>query len=232
MVEVYALNLNEIIDDNDLFFMETLISDKRLIKLNKYRFLWDKKRSLFGEILVRFLAINKYNIRNIDIKIVYNHYGKPSIENIPDFHYNISHSGNWIVCATGEFEVGIDVQEIKPIELDVAKRFFTKQEYIQLLSKNETEKLSFFYELWTLKEAYVKALGNGLSIPLNSFSIEITDSMYTCLSNVVENKKLEFMQYTIGEGYKTAVCTFSDSFDNDIKKLKLNNLLNIFKKQL
>lgn len=50
--------------------------------------------------------------------------GKPVVRHIPSFHFNLSHSGDWVVCAIDDAPVGIDIEEIKPIDLAIAKRFF------------------------------------------------------------------------------------------------------------
>lgn len=86
-----------------------------------------------------------------------NRYGKPSVKEDPDFHFSCSHSGDFVVCAVGEKEIGADLEQKKPIDVTNYTSYFP--EVTQL--DEET-----FYLLWTAKEAYVKAGGWGLYKPL------------------------------------------------------------------
>jgi 4'-phosphopantetheinyl transferase len=91
-----------------------------------------------------------------------------------NIHFNISHAGEWVLCAISNTEIGIDIELIQPIDLDIAKYYFSEVEYMDLQRKEGAEKVSYFFDLWTLKESYIKARGMGLSIPLKDFCIRIT----------------------------------------------------------
>lgn len=67
-------------------------------------------------------------------------------------------------------------EKIIPIDLRIGKRFFINKEYEYIMNKNLISRLEYFYEIWTLKESYIKAVGMGLSISLNSFNICINDN--------------------------------------------------------
>ncbi|MGE2643814.1 4'-phosphopantetheinyl transferase family protein, partial [Escherichia coli] len=120
---------------------------------------------LIADLLVRSLIIRKYSISNEEIEFKNNLYGKPYLHNFSNFEFNVSHSGDWVVCAVDKFSIGIDVELIKPIEFEIAKSFFAEAEYNDLLSIEPLRKLDYFYDLWTIKESYVKVLGEGLTIP-------------------------------------------------------------------
>ncbi|MES2826039.1 MAG: 4'-phosphopantetheinyl transferase superfamily protein [Pseudomonadota bacterium] len=105
-----------------------------------------------------------------------NDYGKPFISNsaltIP-IRFNLSHADELIVMAvTLDQEVGVDVEYLPRAGkmLDIASSFFSPAEVQQLLSLPLEKQMNRFYDLWTLKEAYIKACGMGLSIPLDHFS--------------------------------------------------------------
>ena len=68
------------------------------------------------------------------------------------------------------FLIGVDIEKIQLIDLKVAQRFFSEKEYEDLIAKTSSERIAYFYDLWTLKESLTKTLGIGLTIPLNSFS--------------------------------------------------------------
>lgn len=116
---------------------------------------------------VRKIAAEKYNIDSSALEIECNAHGKPYFENISNFHFNISHSGDILAIAISDREVGIDIEKLRNPDLRIAKRFCDdEQAYISKAdSKNR------FFEVWTKKEAYLKYKGTGLSGGLNTFSV-------------------------------------------------------------
>ena len=109
-----------------------------------------------------------------DTPILIGEKGKPSLD-LPDFHYNISHGGDYVVIAYGKTEIGVDIEPI--IENDrriaLAKRFFTPWEQDFLACSDTAEAATRFTILWTRKESYVKYTGVGLSQGLQSFSVDV-----------------------------------------------------------
>lgn len=122
--------------------------------------------------------------------------GKPRLRGIDGFHYNLSHSGNWVAIAWGEAPVGVDVQQMHmdPGKRALAKRFFTPEEcaYIFDLSEDSAER---FYQVWTGKESYLKYLGTGLKKSLDSFSI-LSPEVSPMLKS-----------WYLPDGYCVSVCT-------------------------
>jgi phosphopantetheinyl transferase len=102
--------------------------------------------------------------------------GKPYYPAFPDFHYNISHSGSYAVCAYCTQPVGIDLQKIPEDPhriLLIAKRFFSSEEQEalrELQGKNEPEAMCrLFCRYWTARESYIKLTGRGLAEPFENF---------------------------------------------------------------
>ncbi len=101
-----------------------------------------------------------------------NGHGKPMLEN-EVWRFNLSHSREGVALAVArDIEVGVDLQfcDARVECAQIAKRFFAKEECDWLLSLPEEGRLSTFYTIWTLKEAYVKAIGLGMRIPLSDFA--------------------------------------------------------------
>lgn len=96
--------------------------------------------------------------------------GKPYIKNLPDFHFNISHSGNAVTVAISDSEVGIDCEKLRNADLRIAKRRFTEKEYAYIIKDSSKADLRFF-EIWTKKESFLKQNGKGITQPLNSFDV-------------------------------------------------------------
>jgi 4'-phosphopantetheinyl transferase len=111
-----------------------------------------------------------------------NDYGKPEIlhsKNIPKIRFNLSHTKGLIACAvTLEKDIGVDVESItrKEGNLKLADRFFSHQESQALRLVQPDQQKERFFDYWTLKEAFIKACGKGLSIPLDQFSFYLSDS--------------------------------------------------------
>lgn len=105
-------------------------------------------------------------------------HGKPALAD-GDASFNLSHSASWAVITIGSpawgDELGIDVEEVNPARrLDrLARRFFAAEEYELYQQAQPDERVVLFYRLWTLKEAYVKALGTGLTYSSRRFALEV-----------------------------------------------------------
>jgi 4'-phosphopantetheinyl transferase len=107
-----------------------------------------------------------------------NEFGKPRLAGDGQAHFNLSHCEERAVLAISDAEVGIDLERDRPIEhVDLAKRYFHPNEVVAITaSRDEAEQRRAFFLVWTLKEAVVKALGTGLSTPLDSFEVAIVAS--------------------------------------------------------
>ena len=129
----------------------------------------DKTRSLGAWVLLS-RALKSVGVdENAEILLGKN--GKPLLKDAQDVHFNLSHSGDLVMCVVSAREVGCDVELVKDGRLGVAQRFFTPGECRFIgLGEDERVKNERFFRLWTLKESFIKANGAGLSIPLNTFS--------------------------------------------------------------
>lgn len=139
-------------------------ADRRL-RADRYRRQEDKLRCVTADALLRrALGTDCYQIQK-------GKNGKPYVEDRPDFHYNLSHSGRYVVIAWGNTEVGIDVQQHDATaDLEgIGACFFTSDEiiYIREDANKRTER---FYEIWTKKESCLKYTGEGLRRNMRSFS--------------------------------------------------------------
>nr|WP_269669513.1 4'-phosphopantetheinyl transferase superfamily protein [Paenibacillus sp. GSMTC-2017] len=167
--------------------------------------------------------MSRLGVPNENIAFSYNEYGKPTLIGCEGLHFNVSHSGDWVVAFVSTAAVGIDVEEVRPIDMNIASSYFAKEEYRELLAKSEGERTAFFYELWTLKESYIKAKGEGLSIPLHSFSVAIQSDRTITLKPEGEN--VYFKQYQLAPHYKMAACSFKNKFPLTVSHWSIEELL-------
>lgn len=150
----------------------------------------DKLHCVVAEALLRkVLGTDAYEIRE-------NNFGKPCIQGREDFHYNISHSGRYVVIAWGDSEVGVDVEawNFSANLAAIARRFFTpgEQTYVR-------EDPRRFYEVWTKKESYLKFIGKGLHQDLRSF-------------NVLEPEPgIRYYHWTPEGGYSLSLCAIREA---------------------
>ncbi len=127
-----------------------------------------RKRQSVGAGYLLFLLKKRFGIEG-DAVILPG--GKPVFRDDKDVCFSISHSGNYAALAFGETPIGMDMECARQANLKVAKRFFEPEEYAYLAGKGGTEQADIFCKIWTAKEALVKASGDGLSIPLENFSV-------------------------------------------------------------
>ncbi|WP_242277560.1 4'-phosphopantetheinyl transferase superfamily protein [Bacillus cereus group sp. BfR-BA-01446] len=215
-------------------YLKKYISKQKLEKINRLKNIEDRMRSIVGDVLVRWAICNKYKLFNADLKFTTNEYGKPFLmnkvnENI-EVSFSISHSGSWVVAAISPSKVGIDIEKIVDIDMKITEQFFTEEENKSLATIIQEKQLDYFYELWTLKESYIKTIGEGLSIPLNSFSININNQNITIIPKNIYN----FRQYDLHPKYKLAVCSSETSFPDNINIIPMEQLENLkeFSKQI
>ena len=219
MSNIYLLNLNnlELYDD-----YKKLVSNRCIEKAEKFQLIDDAKRTIGAELIVRYLLKKIYGYSNSEIEFEYNKYGKPYLKNGCDFFFNISHSGSWIACGVSNHEIGIDIEEIKDIDLKIANHFFSRgeQKYIFQTSIDRNRR---FMIIWCLRECYTKQLGKGLLIPMDSYEIVIQRKDYKVNSllcnRVVYLKKTEQI-----ENYILSECN-EDNSEIDLNILNISEII-------
>jgi 4'-phosphopantetheinyl transferase len=224
MIDIYSFNISSCLESKIIDLLILLVSKERREKIKKFKFQQDSLRCLFGDLLSRYAICKRSGLKNCQLRFDVNAYNKPSLIDPSNLYFNVSHSGSWVVCAVADELVGIDIEYIKAVDFNIAKRFFTSEEYCSLMKQDKDNQAKYFYLLWTLKESYVKADGRGLSLPLNSFSINLkNDEISVITSN--ELNSCFFKKYDIDDFHISAICSLSNSFSNTIKEVTVNDLL-------
>lgn len=136
--------------------------------------------------------------------------GKPSLAEHPDIHYNLSHAAGIAACIVSDRECGIDCEGIREYRPNVMRRAFSEAERRGVEEAPEDKRDELFFRIWTLKEAYVKALGIGISYPLDTAEFGFEGGRIT--TNV---KDCRFRQYSVGGGrYVVSVCEISGTAES------------------
>ena len=178
----------------------SLMSEDKQRRVDRLCFKDDKKRTVSGEMLARKSIAEWCEVTPDSIRFSIGDHGKPYVEDL-DVEFNISHSGDMVVCAVDDNPVGIDIEQIRPIDLSVAKRICTEEELLYLFGHTPTKKdfgytanttvLTHFFEIWTEKEAYGKCLGYGLiqneqQIPKALKKTFVLDNYCICVITTVQ----------------------------------------------
>lgn len=169
-------------------------SPERKRRADRYLRREDSLRCLAAEALLRYaLGADRFAIET-------GPFGKPRLPEYPDFHFNLSHSGNWVVIACGPTPVGVDVQQHRPDTdwISISRRFFSPEE--QLMLRQAEDPCRSFHDIWTGKESYIKYTGTGLTQDLRSFSID----------KLEEGLHLYFPG--LAGGYSLCLCTLESAY--------------------
>jgi medium-chain acyl-[acyl-carrier-protein] hydrolase len=156
----------------------SLASDER-DRAERFHFQRDRERFIVGRSALRSLLGTYLNRQPSDIPLWYNSQGKPFLHRLPsdpDLQFNVAHSGELALVALALARpLGIDVERLRSnIDWqDLCARYFSKSESAELQSLPEAERPRAFFAAWTRKEAYLKAHGVGLSLPLDQFSVSL-----------------------------------------------------------
>ena len=163
--------------------LAALLSPDESIKVNRYRFPQHQREAIISRGVLRLL-LGHYTARQPEqIQLSYTPYGKPLL--IPTaasavagmLNFNVTHSNGYALYAfTINRDIGIDIEKIRPdaAQDGVAERFFSARELTQLRNLPRAIQSVGFFNCWTRKEAYIKARGEGLSLPLNQFDVSLT----------------------------------------------------------
>lgn len=141
-----------------------------------------------------------------ELVILKGEHGKPYLKDFPHIHYNISHTDGMVACGIGDKELGIDVERIRPFRHNILRKVFSDAERCRMEQIPEEEHCRYFFQIWTLKESYVKAVGCGITFPLPNVSFEWREGA----SPVCSIPGTSFQQTLLEGGYVLSVCTLGE----------------------
>ena len=152
------------------------LSPDEVERAERFRFARDRDRFVAArgqlrEVLALYLAVAPPAV-----SFAYGPQGKPMLQQRGGLRFNLSHAEDEAILAVAKGrEVGIDIERIRPeVECeDIAQRFFSPAEVAALLALPATARPPVFFTCWTRKEAFIKALGGGLGIPLTDFEVSL-----------------------------------------------------------
>lgn len=173
--------------------LKQVLLDEELTRAGRFYFEKGRHGYIVTHGMLRILLGRYLHVDPRQLRFTTNAYGKPSVES-PDngvqLHFNLSHTHELVVFAfTYLGEVGVDIEYMRTnVEYEeLAKRFFSPNENAVLHALPEDMKQEAFFNCWTRKEAYIKARGMGLSLPLNLFDVSLKPGEPAALLGSREN---------------------------------------------
>lgn len=143
-----------------------------------------------------------------DNNILVSNLGKPFLDS-NKYYFNISHSGEYVIFAVSDDEIGIDIQKMDEINLKISERFFSPYEDKFIKEYNSFER---FYIIWTIKEAYIKYIGQGLNKTLNSFTVLHHNDNYYIYDSYLRSD-IVISSFDWGKDYRISMCSKYKKFN-------------------
>lgn len=186
------------------------VSAARRAKIDRLRTPEGKRLSLAAGLLLAE-ALAAAGVAGADAETAAGEHGKPYLPRRPDVHFSLSHSGARAMCALADRPVGCDVQLAAPRDLRIARRFFAAAECGRIFSEpTEAARQAMFFRIWALKESFIKCLGLGLALPLDSFSIIPGENGEPALTQSADPGRFVLTEPEIEGAYRCACCYRTD----------------------
>jgi 4'-phosphopantetheinyl transferase len=175
-MQIAAVSITRPVPRHELAGWLVLTGRDKSRRLERFHRDEDLLRGLLGDLLARHMIGRRTGLTAESLIFGTAEFGKPFLVGPPGLEVNVSHSGAWVACAVDGAAVGVDVEQIRPIEPDLSRRFFSAEEDRQLRDIDPADRLERFFTLWTLKESYIKMTGQGLTRSMPDFSVVASTS--------------------------------------------------------
>jgi 4'-phosphopantetheinyl transferase len=213
-VQLWRVDLEAIRADESRW--QKVLSADESTRASRFHFSRDRQRFVASRALLRIMLSAYLATDPNRLSFAYSKKEKPSLGPAhpdSDIMFNVSHSGGIALLAfTRRREIGVDVEEVRR-DFDVeaiAQRFFSAHEQKQLATLPNEKKFEAFFRCWTRKEAYIKATGEGLSLPLHQFDVSIAaedrDALRSTRPDQSEAALWSLREVPAGPGYVAALC--------------------------
>jgi medium-chain acyl-[acyl-carrier-protein] hydrolase len=198
--------------DADLAVCEETLSADEKARAGRFCFERDRRHYTAGRGTLRRLLGRYLGCDPASLTFRYNRYGKPALASPHgELRFNLSHShGLALFAFTRGRDLGVDVEQVRgevAVE-QLAERFFSPQEVAALRDLSLGARRDAFFRIWTRKEAYLKATGKGLSLPLDCFDVSLTlgaAALLATRNDPAEVSRWSMRDLSVGEGFAAAV---------------------------
>jgi medium-chain acyl-[acyl-carrier-protein] hydrolase len=176
-VHVWQARLD--VDEERVRHWASMLVPEELARAERFHFRIDRQRYVVGRGVLRRMLGEYLGMRPTEVGLWYNSHGKPALTGESDrggVKFNASHSGDLLFLAIAKGrEVGVDVEHVRrlPDWRELAGRYFAPTELAELDTVPAPERERAFFQCWTRKEAYIKAQGLGMTLPLDQFAVSL-----------------------------------------------------------
>jgi 4'-phosphopantetheinyl transferase len=211
---LWRVDLNALANEESRWI--TILSDDEKARAARFHFAADRQHFIAGRAWLRRVLAAYLEMDPKDLSFVYSEKNKPALGGaLVDcgLNFNISHSGGVALFGfTRARQIGVDVEYVRHDfeTASIAARFFSQREQQQLAALPVEQRHEAFFRCWTRKEAYIKATGDGLSLPLNQFDVSIAGDDHNALlatrPDELETKRWSLRDVRAGNGFCGALC--------------------------
>ncbi len=223
-LKIYAAKIEafEAMQENDWSNGIFLVDSTRRERIGRLKQKKDQVQSLVAGLLLRYSFLQEgYTEKQWEnVRIQSGSSGKPKLVQYPEFCYSLSHSGKWVICGVHSKEIGVDIQEMRPWNLQIAKRFFAAEEYERLAGEENNSRL--FYQMWTAKESYAKLTGEGIGKGISQY---LTSKEPDKVTDVNRQTKAYIKYYELLADYMICVSAEErDCFPDNLELVSVEDL--------
>lgn len=206
---LYVCNISSLRDADKFNATYEKLSDARKMRVDRCRKADDRLRSAAGEYILN-KALSAHGIDLSAEAFSLREHGKPYLTAHPEFNFNISHSGDFVICAVSSQAVGCDVERVTEINPEISRRF-SQAEHMQVMAQpDDAARRDMFFRYWVLKESVIKADGRGFSLPLDSFTIKLSEQMKV----IIDGENYTLREFDLHPEYYCALCGTAEDIDN------------------
>jgi len=208
MVDVWRIALDQ--EDDRLERFRQTLEPHELERAGRFHFEKHRRHFIVARGFLRSIVACYLETQPQSLRFVYGAYGKPALASEHALRFNLSHSNEVALLAvTLDAELGVDVEHIRAdfASEDIARRFFSRAEVDVFNALPPQERVAAFFRCWTRKEAYIKAIGKGLSQALDEFDVTLAPGIAPALLRAKDDDASRWWltDIDVGEGYAAAL---------------------------
>ncbi len=224
-IHVWRIHLNPL--ETGISEFKNYLSAEELVRAASFHFIRDQTRFIIRRAILRKLLASYLKIDVETVRLLSAPNGKPFIgthNERPGISFNCSHSANWALIAVArEIDLGVDIEHHRflPDIHHMANACLSQTEIFEFLKLPEAMKIQYFFDAWTCKEAFVKAIGKGLSFPLKDIIVSNQPATLVKVENIPQaTNHWKLSPISIGSDYSAAIV--HENGEADFKYLEWN----------